>query len=179
MNMITRILTSSSTIVDKRHKWCKNTFVLFVRVLCPPWYVCLFCGTGTRTNVLQMYKRVPLEKVAFIPYMMHVILPHVQRTLQFPNHWYYCLELICPTQMYRNRHEVPQLLGMVPPKNCLEPLKNTEPLNGVIFSQSTQNRTKMIFTTSLNRAKWFVVCFHVPNYSCTLRVSLFVKALVR
>jgi hypothetical protein len=27
---------------------------------CPPWYVCSFCGTST--NVLQMYKRVPLEK---------------------------------------------------------------------------------------------------------------------
>ena len=30
---------------------------------CPPWYVCSFCGTST--NVLQMYKRVTLEKSCF------------------------------------------------------------------------------------------------------------------
>jgi hypothetical protein len=43
-----------------------------------------------------------------------------------------------------------QLLARYHTQNCLEPL------NGVTFSQSTQNTMKMTATTPLQRAKWFV-----------------------
>ena len=51
-------------------------------------------------------------------------------------------------------------------KIALSHSKITEPLNGVIFSQSTQNRTKMILSTPLNRAKWFVSMFQIIRERC-------------
>jgi hypothetical protein len=55
----------------------------------------------------------------------------------------------------------PNNRGWVPVKNCFESLSFCESLNGVIFSQSTQNTTNMTQTTPLNKEKLFLVISHI------------------
>ena len=118
MNMIMRILPAAQFLMSNIN--VARIHLFFVRVLVSTMICMLVLLNQYKctTNVLQMYKGVPLEKCCICStYMMHVIFPRLQQTLQFPNHWYkydYCLELICPTQMHRNCHVLPEWLGMVP-----------------------------------------------------------------
>ncbi len=73
MNMITRILTSCSTIVDKQHKLCKDTSVLDQSFgVHHDMYACFVVPVQM---YYKIYKRVPLGKSCVDSmYMMHVIL---------------------------------------------------------------------------------------------------------
>ena len=48
----------------------------------PVWYVRLYCGTCTSTMHYKNTTEYIWKQVAFVPCMMHVILPHAQPMLQ-------------------------------------------------------------------------------------------------
>ncbi len=84
MNMITRILTSNCTIVEKRHAWNKNTFVLGQCFGVNSSYEYHKCAQG--------YHR---KNVALVPYgVTFVILLQMQQKLHSPKCKYYSLDLV-------------------------------------------------------------------------------------